>query len=171
MKEIVESSAGLSQRDKELEDRFIENLFIYRKPEEAALAAGYSETYAKSIVSRKRKSQRFIQKLKSSYNGNAVLILPEIFHSEASSIQLSNNIIHDLQHQIDNTDDINKKTELTEKSLSILAKAASTRKELKQTAGVLAQEGQTTVNLVNIEKIQAISQQIHADMLNNKADD
>lgn len=153
-----------------IEDTFIENLFIYRTPVIAARKAGYSESTAKNITSLKLRNPKFLAKIKDRYNGNATLILPNIFKSESRSVHLSNTIVSELSETIENTDDLDTKVELTNKALNILAKTASTRKELKQTAGVLATEGLTTVNLIKVEKIQALMQSMHADKLNNEGD-
>ena len=156
------------QLQDEIEDKFIELLFKYRSPREAAIEAGYSETYARSIKSNKLKNPKFLQKIKDHYNGNATLILPDIFQSESKSISLSNKIVSQLETSINDTDDIDQKVELTNKALSILAKSSHTRKELKQTAGVLAQDGAPQINVVNIDKIQALIHNNHKDMIDSK---
>ena len=158
------------QLQEQIEDHFIELLFKYRSPRQAALEAGYSEAYAKNIRQQKLSNPKFLNKIKQKYNGKATLILPDIFHSEAKSINLSNDIVSQITTKINETDDLDTKVELANKALNILAKASPTRKELKQTAGVLATEGQTTVNMVNIESIQALIANNHDDMLNPKPD-
>jgi hypothetical protein len=155
---------------KEIESKFIDNLFIYKSPKEAALRAGYSESYAANIKSLKLRDPKFLARIKDQYNGNATLLLPEIFQSEANSVSLSNSIIDSIKDAIDQAPDLETKIELSNKALNVLAKAAPVRKELKQTAGVLATEGQTTVNMVNIESIQALIANNHDDMVNPKPD-
>jgi len=149
----------------QIEDIFIEYLDLYRDPTTAALKAGYSQTYAENIRYTKLQSPKFLSKLKSKYNGNSTWMLPLIHQIESKQINLALKQANRYESKAELSEDIEEQSELTDKALSYLAKPARTNTEIKKQTGVLATEGQTTVNLVNIESIQAVIQQKHEDML------
>jgi SOS response regulatory protein OraA/RecX len=148
----------------EIEDKFIEILYKYDTeytPVQAAIEAGYSKTYAENIKYTKLKNPKFIAKLKDRYNGYSSFMLPDIFKSEASSVKLSNRMVQEITEQLNETEDLEERVKLTDKALNILGKASHTRKELKQTAGVLASDASPMPQIVNIEKIQALINNNH----------
>ena len=161
----------------ETENKFIELLFEYagHTPTKAALEAGYSESYAKNIKWLKLRDPKFQAKIKEQYNGSATFLLPTIFKSECDTINIANQAVKDIQEELSLTDDLDKRIELSEKALSLLAKPSNTRKELKQAAGVLSDDKQYSQTTVNIGQIQQLFQANHAstteDIVNSEVDD
>lgn len=158
------------QLQAQIEDKFIDLLHLYRDPTTAAIEAGYSKTYAENIRWTKLQSPKFIAKVKEKYNGNSTWMLPLIHQLESKQINLSLKQADRLEKQAEIAEDIDKQTELTNKALNILAKPVHASKQIKQSTGVLATEGQQQINVVNIDKIQALIHNNHADMINPKHD-
>jgi len=98
------------------EQLFINNLATHANQREAAIAAGYSPTYAATSISLKFKSERFMAKLRDYYKGNAALLLPKIMATEAKVVDL----VYDDPGE--------------------LPKHRQTLKELKQSASVLSSD-------------------------------
>jgi hypothetical protein len=155
----------------EIEDKFIEYLFLYRDPREAALKAGYSKSTSDNVKYTKLKDPRFLSKVRKAYNGNVTLKLPDIFQSEANSIEKSNEMANKIFDYINENElSIEKEIELIEKAMGILGKAAPTRREGKQSAGVLANDTQTTPNIINVGQIQAVFHKNQVEISGNEAD-
>ena len=60
------------------EDLFIRNLCTEKTKHEAAIKAGYSESFATTGIYNKFHSKTFLRKLKEHYNSNAIGLLPDI---------------------------------------------------------------------------------------------
>jgi hypothetical protein len=119
------------------EDLFIRLLAVYENQGEAALAAGYSESYSKTSISEKFKSKTFLAKLKSYYNNSTYSLLPKIAKVESDVVQLV----------VDNPEDI--------------SKYRHTIKEIKQSAGILRADEEQRQSLVSVKNIQNILLNVH----------
>ena len=119
------------------EHLFISNLATHPTQYEAAIAAGYSPTYARTSISLKFKSDKFLDKLKAHYNGNAAMLLPRILNAESKAV----GIVNDDPTQ--------------------LPKYHRTLSELKRSAGVLQPDPanvQQTIQVTNIRNLFAQAQ-------------
>jgi len=114
------------------EDLFVSNLGRYRTQREAALASGYSESYARTSISEKWKSEKFLAKVRKYYHRNAVFLLPKIFNIEAMVVDLVLN------------------------NPEILPKHRHTLKELKQTAGVLQHIEAAERETINYDELRQV---------------
>ena len=174
MSDISETAIETKPQTKQLqaliEDKFIDLLHLYRDPTKAAIEAGYSKTYAENIRWTKLQSSKFIAKVKDKYNGNSTWMLPLIHQLESKQINLSLKQANRLEKLAEETEDITKQTDLTSKALTILAKPGHAAKQIKQSTGVLAQDGQPTINVINIDKIQALIHNNHAGMIGSGTD-
>jgi hypothetical protein len=113
------------------EERFLDNLEIYRDPVKAALAAGYSKSYAELIKYQKLTSKHFRAKLLERFKGSAILELLNIGFAEHKAFE-------------DLADEIN-----ADRRVHKLSKLAPIIKQKKQEAGILAQDtpSQPTINI------------------------
>lgn len=68
------------------EDKFIDLLYGVADPEEAALQAGYSPSYAESIKSHKLQNPKFIAKVRKRYGQNFVYKLPALHNIYSKAI-------------------------------------------------------------------------------------
>jgi hypothetical protein len=119
------------------EDLFIRLLAVYENQGDAAIAAGYSESYSKTSISEKFKSKTFLAKLKSYYNNSTYSLLPKIAKVESDVVQLV----------VDNPEDI--------------SKYRHTIKEIKQSAGILRADEEQRQSLVSVKNIQNILLNVH----------
>ena len=119
------------------DEELIQYVDKYGSWENAALMLGYSESYSKRIKSYRLQSEKFVSKLIKYYNGRAVSLLPKIMGVES---QVVNMLLKDP---------------------SLLPKFRHSLKEIKQTAGVLAQEHEAKAPMINIKELRNLSLQIH----------
>ena len=123
------------------EDLFIGYLYSGLSRKEAALEAGYSESYSTKAISNKFKSQRFITKLQEAYKGTSIANLPRIAK------------IHDMV-----IDDCLL-------SAANVPKHANTLKSIKQSAGVERVDHEYQSPMVNVQNIQNILLNVHTDSI------
>ena len=159
--EIIQSEpneAAITPRD-ELEDRFIDNLRIYIDPREAARKAGYSETYAYNIRTNKLKNPKFIKKIKEHYNGYSSALLPAILNIESSVTLLSNDMLNDALTEAD--PDI--KEDKISKALAVYTKTEHTRKQIKQSTGILSPDDDVRKPMIQVANIKNLLLNVHDD--------
>jgi len=140
------------QKDEEIENKFIELLSTFRDPREAALKAGYSKTYSYNIRSNKFKNQRFIEKLKQTYNGDASVLLLPILGIESALIHEAYKLLQDAQNEQDPTQRSTKFKEAAD----FCTKTKGTRKEIKQSVGVLQADDAPKPMMINVKAVQNI---------------
>jgi hypothetical protein len=120
------------------EDLFIDNLKKYRNPKDAALAAGYSESYSQDIIYKKFRSERFLRKVCERYGVvESVLRLPQISQIRGSIY------------------DIVTKDPMQEPKYKHIFK------QDLQIAGVLASDAAPVQPAINIEAVQNLMLQNH----------
>jgi len=122
--EQIEKSLPADTSDLVSTDRetlFIQYLSQCPTVRQAALKAGYSESYSVGHVHDKLSDVKFLEKVKDYYNGHATVLLPRIIGAEEKAV------------------------ELVLGNPELLPKFRHTLKELKQSAGVLTPD----VSVVN----------------------
>ena len=130
------------ERDQLLEERFIENLSIYRNPVEAARKAGYSESTALNIRSVKLRNPKFLDRLRQHYKTASTHRILDIGAVEESLLQYLTSLDGE----------------------TIAAKLPSLRgtlRDIKAAAGVLADEGPEGAKTVNINNIKQLMVQVN----------
>jgi len=127
------------------EDQFIRNLATHSTQASAAIAAGYSTSYANSTICHKFRSKTFIDKLRTYYSGNAAMLLPKILSAEAQAVDLVNN------------------------DITQLPKYRHTLSELKRTSQVLAPEAVATQTTINVNDLRVLMTGAQAGAANDSA--
>jgi len=130
------------------EDQFIRNLAQYPTVKAAAIAAGYSESYANSNLYQRMKSESLLRKIREYYNGNAAIMLPRILDAERKVVEL----VHADPKE--------------------LPKYRHTLRELKQSAGVLQSDtptSQPTIKVGSIRNLVLQMQERREESLHNDA--
>ena len=113
------------------EEIFIRNLSICKSVKEAAILAGYSESYADGPLYLKIKKESFQNKVREFYKGTSVAILPRISLVEQNVVKAC-------------LEDVGK-----------VPKLAAMLKQIKQAAGVLAQEAPSAPT-INIQELKVL---------------
>lgn len=120
------------------EEKFIRNLSICKTVKEAGILAGYSEGYATGPIYQRLKTESFQNKIRDFYKGNAAAFLPRISVIEQ-------NVIDECVKDVDK-----------------VPKLAAMLKQIKQAAGVLAQEAPTAPT-ININELKVLITQAIPD--------
>jgi len=124
---------------KDQEQLLIQNLSMYPTIKEAAINAGYSESYAKSNIYRLIKKPEFQSRLKHYYRVHNTALLPRILKAESKLVD----IIHDDPEK--------------------LSKHHTTIKQIKQAAGILEPDEAPRQPFINIKNLQELSLKILQD--------
>jgi phage terminase small subunit len=137
MTKTSEDLPQITKRSKltEKQQRFIDNLHNYRSLKLAAKAAGYSKKTSHNITQHIKSCPGLMSALRTFYQDNATLLL------------------HDMTLIDKNVMEFCKDKNNVEK----VPKFTHSLKQIKQVAGVLAEDTtprQPTVNIANIEKVQ-----------------
>lgn len=120
------------------EEQLVRNLFLGLDPKQAALKAGYSESFSDSSVYTKFKSKRFQDLIRDYAIANNVTEIPKV----CNLYRIAVNQMH---------------KEAQSGDLSNLAKLRHIPRQILEIGRVLAPEAHTgNVTLVNIESLQAI---------------
>ena len=77
---------NLPEEQPSKQDLFIEYLSTCETVKEAALAAGYSESYATKTIYSRMKSHKFADRIRERYNGHAVTLLPKLANIDTAII-------------------------------------------------------------------------------------
>jgi hypothetical protein len=115
------------------EQLLIQNLSMYPTIKEAAINAGYSESYAKSNVYRLIKKPEFQSRLKQYYRVHNTALLPRILEAETKLIE---KIVEDPEK---------------------LSKHHTTIKQIKQASGILEPDDTPKQPMINIKSLQELS--------------
>ena len=149
VKEITNNNKGLTLIEQESgdiapgeplsrEDRFIIELYENGgSMREAGIAAGYSKSYASSIICRKFRSERFLRKLRDYNYSEYHKLLPKLRRIDMKA----------LEH--------------VDGDITQLPKFERTIGTIKRQIGVLADDQPGPVNVVNIGQIQAFVKANH----------
>ena len=133
---------GKNREHKDLikpEDReqlLIQNMSMYPTIKEAAISAGYSESYATSNIYRLIKKPEFQNRLKQYYRVYNTALLPRILEAETRLIE---KIVEDPEK---------------------LSKHHATIKQIKQAAGILEPDNTPKQPFINIRNLQELSLKI-----------
>jgi hypothetical protein len=138
------------------EERLIVNLFEGQTIKEAAIAAGYSRSFASSAISNKVRSPEFKRKMLSHAAALKLLELPAVLQGEAGVTNIFQKAVIDAQNETD--DEVRKAKE--DRALKILAKSRHTLKETKQIAGLLQPDFAPQGQVVNIQGVQNLMLQL-----------
>lgn len=120
------------------ETQLIQNLSRYRNVKDAALASGYTLTYANSDVYKLIRKESFQRKVVQYYNGMAAAILPQLIRSESAAILAITKTFDNAETSIDPKE----QERLEDKAIARLSKLAPTAKQIKQATGVLSSDQQ-----------------------------
>ena len=136
--EIVQYKPNQTPESKaDREDLFISNLATCKSIKEAGIKSGYSESYSKTNLCDKFKSQRFIKKVRQHYNGYSAALLPKILHAESKVVDM---VLNDPE---------------------LLPKFRHTLKEIKQSTGILKPEEEQRQPMIKVDNIQNLLVQVH----------
>ena len=124
-------------RQDEREDVFISLLGTGMTMKEAGIKAGYSESYSKTMICNKFKSQRFLEKIRNHYNGYAHVLLPKIIKAESKLVDII--------------------LEEPEK----LSKHARTIDQIKRSTGLLEQDNQAKAPIIKIGQVKNLLLNAH----------
>ena len=132
--DIIDDTPELSR-----EDLFIRYLMLEGNVKQAALKAGYSNTYANSTIIYKFNSPRFIDKVRKAYNGNSVQLL--------SKLSLINTKV--IERCVEDVDNV--------------PKFERTLKHIRQSGGVEAQDHTGNQPMIQVANIKNLLLNVHDD--------
>lgn len=121
------------------EDLMIRNLFLCDSIAEAAIKAGYSESYANGPLYIRLKKPKFQEKIRKYAIANELLNIPKIMRLESKALDYL----------------VDKPAELP--------KFASILKQKKQIAGLLSQDAAPQVPTISIEKVGQMMLNVYQD--------
>ena len=135
-KQLVESNK-VDQQELTREDKFIRNLSLYPTVSEAAIQAGYSQSYATSNLYQRLRKESFQRKIREFYKGSVSTLLPKIAQIESKVVTAC-------------LADVDK-----------VPKFQHTLKQIKQSSGVLSQDTGQAQPTIQIESVRQLMIQIH----------
>lgn len=155
------------------EDLYIQNLISGMSSYHAGIAAGYSESTAVALQSRKFASERFLAKFARACKGQVMQLLPrlhsatekQIKHAEKASALIDKQVAqvgdHDPQQAID----------LHDRGVSVLKKLDVAQERIAKVTGLIREDkGPTTPPIVSIGEVQNLLLQVSSERVDKGID-